>query len=190
MTSTSAMQHECSSVAASEQTAAIDRKKSRSSGRAANNLRHGRHSLTLGALGGGYEHITRTVNGVRVQLEASVVADRGEISLHDAAVIQTCCRFERHAQLAGKWLRENPGLPVEVRLAISRDIAKASSERDRCIRLLGLDKRANDDPWAELHRVPAIPNAGEDAEAVQSDLDSPAGHLASQTTGGEQCCTS
>ena len=128
--------------------------KSRKSGRAENHLQHGRHALSMGTLSPAYAHITRTANAVRRELETVVLALRGEITLHDAATVQTACRFERHAQLAQKWVRENPTLPIVTRLAISRDIAKASSERDRCIRLLGLDVRNTVNP--ELRRIAAI----------------------------------
>jgi len=88
---------------------------------------------------------------MRRELEAAVVELRGEISLSDAAVIQTATRYERHAALASKWLRENPDLPIETRLNISRDIAKASGERDKCIKLLGLGARHHD-PLALLRQ--------------------------------------
>lgn len=121
-----------------------------------NRITHGRHSLTMGALPPGCGYIVRVCNAMRAEIETAVVAIRTEISLHDAGTIQTAVRYERHAQLAQRWLRENPGLPVDVKLALSRDIAKASADRDRCLRLLGLDKRASDNVWDCLLESPEL----------------------------------
>jgi hypothetical protein len=75
-------------------------------------------------------------------LEDAVLTRRNEVDLHDAAVIQTAVRWERHALLCQRWLRHADGtLTADQRLAFSREIARASAERDKCIRLLGLDRR-------------------------------------------------
>jgi hypothetical protein len=101
------------------------------------------------------------VNAQRIELERAVLDVRGEITLTDAAVIQTACRFERHAQLASKWLRENPGLPVDIRLTISRDIAKASADRDRCIKLLRIDKPETN-PWEQAFADALLPDPSDE----------------------------
>jgi hypothetical protein len=121
----------------------------------ANSMQHGKRSrrlIPLGALPPGCQHIRKVCSILRAQLEAVVVDQLNEVSIVSAATINTAIRFERHAQMAGKWLREHPELPVDTRLAISRDIAKASAERDRCIRLLGLTEAAKRNPWDEYYR--------------------------------------
>jgi hypothetical protein len=124
----------------------------------------------MGSLPPGCDYIRRLCNSMRVELESAVAALRGEVSLADAATIQTATRFERHAQLAQRWLKLNPELPVDVKLSISRDIAKASEARDRCIRALGLHERP--DPWASLH----LPDFGDDpGDASPDAAGTPAG---------------
>jgi predicted KAP-like P-loop ATPase len=78
-----------------------------------------------------------------VALERAVLDRRGEVDVFAAAVIQSAMRWERHALLAQKWLRITPDLDPDQKLAFSREIARASSERDKCLRLLGLDVRAS-----------------------------------------------
>ena len=96
----------------------------------------------------GCSYITAALNTFRRALEAAVTELRGEVGLCDAALIQTCYRYERHAQLAQRWLRmEGESMNVTERLACSAAIAKASAERDRCLEKLGIDKRCNADPW-------------------------------------------
>src|SRR5690349_7819310 len=78
-----------------------------------NGLRHGRYSrrvIPSGGLPPGCGYIRRVSNQLSRQLESAVIAVHGEITLVAAATISTACRFERHAQLAQKWLREHPDL--------------------------------------------------------------------------------
>ena len=76
---------------------------------------------------------------------------RGEVGLADAAAINSAVRWERHAMLAQRWLRVDVGdMDATTRLAYSRDVAKASSERDKCIRALGLEPSKQSDPWSIL----------------------------------------
>ena len=75
----------------------------------------------------------------------------GEVGLADAAAINSAVRWERHAMLAQRWLRVDAGdMDASTRLAYSRDVAKASSERDKCIRALGLEPSKRIDPWSVL----------------------------------------
>ena len=63
----------------------------------------------------------------------------------------------------------------EQRLAFSRDVARASSERDKAIVALGLESQARRDPWAVLDG-PSAPAAHDDDQNEQGDgkaLDGP-----------------
>jgi hypothetical protein len=124
-----------------------------------------RHGLTTSALPPGCKHIQISANRLRRQLEGAVLAARGRVSLTDAAIIATALRWERHASLAGRWLRlrAKDMSPGEL-LQFSRDVARASAERDRAILLLKLDD-APDAPWVEqaLPALPAGPVATTDA---------------------------
>ncbi len=91
-----------------------------------------RHGLTTGSLPSGCAYVTRETNKLRCALEEAVIALRGEVGLADAAAINSAVRWERHAMLAQRWLRVDVGdMDASTRLAYSRDVAKASSERDK-----------------------------------------------------------
>ncbi len=89
----------------------------------------------------------RRLNTFRKIIEDAVIAAKSEVSLVDAATINSAIRWERHAILAGHWLsKEMDKLNPDQRLKYSEAVAKASDARDRHIRLLGLD--VEDSPWA------------------------------------------
>lgn len=106
----------------------------------ANNLRHG---LRAGQLPRDAKYIEYRLNAFRRTLEQTVLAAKGEVTLPDAAAIQTCLRWERHACLAQRWLvKAGDTLKPEQRLNFSREIARASAERDKAIAALKLDRDA------------------------------------------------
>lgn len=74
----------------------------------------------------------------------------GEIDLPSACWINTALRWERHARLSARWLRiEAEAMSPGDRLSYSREVARASSERDKAIMQLRLpEKDAN--PWSQL----------------------------------------
>ena len=86
------------------------------------------------------------LNAFRRTLEAAVLSAKGEVTLTDAASIQTVIRWERHAILAQRWLvKAGDTLKAAERLNFSREIARASAERDKAITALGLN--AKKQPW-------------------------------------------
>ena len=102
------------------------------------NLRHG---LRGGSLPKEAKYIENRLNGFRRTLEDAVLALRGAISITDAACIQSVLRWERHACLAQRWLtKEYKTLKPADRLTFSREIARASGERDKALKMLDLDK--------------------------------------------------
>ncbi len=121
-----------------------------------NSLRHG---LRAGRLPPGCNSIRHAIDELRRQLEDAVLSVHGQIDIVAAAQIQSAVRWERHAMLAQRWLRLRADLlqPAEL-LAFSRDIARASSERDKVINALNLTSRKNEfDPEAQL-RARALQN--------------------------------
>src|SRR5262245_37128727 len=65
-----------------------------------------RHGLTGGQLPKGCKYIENRVNALRRQVEAAIVALKGEISLVDAAAVNSILKWERHGMLAAHWLRK------------------------------------------------------------------------------------
>ena len=87
---------------------------------------------------------------------------KGEVNLPDAATIKSICDWERHRALAGRWLRLNAmgegrkrngqprGLTPMEMLMFSREVARASTEMDKAIRLLRLERDKVLDAWTAL----------------------------------------
>jgi len=99
-----------------------------------------RHGLKAGQLPQGCKYIEIRLNIFRRRLEDAVLQTKGNVSLVSAAAIQTALRWERHGALAQRWLRlkANELKPAEL-LQFSREIARASTERDRALAMLDLD---------------------------------------------------
>jgi hypothetical protein len=134
-----------------------------------NNKNATRHGLTLGsALPKGTAYISRSIVRFRLALEAAVVAARGAVGLYEAAAIQTACRWERHALLAQRWLRVEKQLDPDQRLTFSREIARASTERDKCLKLLGIDATGRSDPWAALDAASKPAAVSHDPSAIHA----------------------
>ena len=109
-----------------------------------------RHGLRAGKLPPDCKYVETQINKLRRQLEEAVHEVKGQVSLTDAALIQTCIKWERHGALALRWLRvQGDQLKPADKLNFSREIAKASTERDKAIKALDLDAPPPS-PWAML----------------------------------------
>lgn len=101
-----------------------------------------RHGMRGGGLPAGADYIRRLTNQMRSNLEDAVIAAKGEVSIIDAGLIVSAMRWERHALVVQRWLRLGQSeLNHDQRLAYSREVARASSERDRCMKALEIDGR-------------------------------------------------
>jgi hypothetical protein len=127
------------------------------------NLNSIRHGLTSGRLPKGCKHIVRYVATLRRELESAVVQAHGEIDLTSAAYISSAVRWERHALLAQRWLCEGE-LDADQRLNHSREIARASTERDRCIKALNIGKDARANVFDDVYDRPLLPTPADDAD--------------------------
>lgn len=118
-----------------------------------NHLRHGLRGFGWPA---GCVKDERNVNRFRRTLEDCIIEARGEIGLVDACLVATCYRWERHASLAARWLRlHGPEMDHTERLSYSREIARASAERDKAIAALNLPHRPDASPWTVITKDPA-----------------------------------
>ena len=111
-----------------------------------------RHGLASGQLPKGCTWVSAMLSRLRRALEEAVIASKGEVSLMDACFVSTAIRWERHAALAQRWLRITESLTVEQQLAFSREIAIASTNRDKSIERLGIQN--GQDVLAALYRDP------------------------------------
>ena len=99
-----------------------------------------RHGFYAGKLPGHLEYIEKRVNKQRRELEALVIARKGDVSVMDAAAINSVLKWERHGVLANHWLREQDAtLSAADKLKFSEAVAKASDNRDRALAKLKLD---------------------------------------------------
>lgn len=110
-----------------------------------NGLRHGLRGT--GKLPAELAYLENKLNAFRRQLEDTVLAAKGRIDLADAASINTALKWEKHGALAQRWLttQYNELKPAD-RLTFSREVARASTERDKALQALGLAKD-NRLPW-------------------------------------------
>lgn len=119
----------------------------RKRGGQAKNTNAVRHGLKSSKLPARLQWAERRTNAFRKIVEEAVLTTYGEITLTQAATINTMIRWERLAILAGYWLsKELDNLNPDQRLKHAEYIAKASDNRDKCIKALGLDVREIQ-PW-------------------------------------------
>ena len=110
------------------------------------NLRHGLYGSKLPA---GCHYIENRCNRLRRQVEDELLATQGNISLTDAAAINSVLQWEKHLALASHYLRlEDSNLSVAEKLKFSEAVAKASDARDKALLRLGLDSKPDESPWA------------------------------------------
>lgn len=99
-----------------------------------------RHGLQASKLPPNCMYIENRLNKFRRELEDRVITARGQVTMTDAAHIQSALRWERHSALCARWLRiEGQELKPADRLQFSREVARSSSERDKSIKALDLD---------------------------------------------------
>lgn len=119
------------------------------------NRNHIRHGLNAGKLPKGCQYIENALNHFRRQVEDVVLENKGSITLQDAASIQTALKWERHGALALRWLnKQGDKLKPMESLAFSREIARASTERDKALNSLGLSRDTVKDAWALIDASP------------------------------------
>lgn len=133
-----------------------------------NAIRHGMRGSKLPA---GCKYIENRVNALRRQVEEVLLEVKGEIGIIDAAAVNSILKWERHGLLAAHWLRTQIDvLSASDRLRFSEAIAKASDNRDKAIRSLGLDRDRTEDELDALYRLPAPePEQPQDTEEETTD---------------------
>jgi hypothetical protein len=136
------------------------------SGPAFGNINAVRHGLKAGKLPKDARYIEFRLNAFRRTLEEAIVAARGQVTIPDAAYVQTAIRWERHACLAQRWLvKADATLKAEQKLLFSREIARASAERDKALAMLKLDTDHVKDAWAALDALPKPEKGDDDGQA-------------------------
>ena len=135
-----------------------------------------RHGMRGSNLPHGCEYIAKAIRYFRRQLEQAVFEVRGEVTLLDAASINTAFRYERLAQLAQRWLAVNSEeMSYTEKLACAREAARASAERDKAIAMLKLDERQqSSDPFTTLLIMPPVAPPEPSANATLRSSTNPA----------------
>lgn len=139
--------------------------------------------LALGELPANMRGAGKTAGKLRLALEAAVIDRHGDIDLVRAGLIVTACRWERHAAIAGWLLRQHAETMTHAeRLTYSREIARASAERDKAVAALKLEQTAAD-VFDALYATPPITDVPPAADARRSPATSVgdvAGNLSTQ----------
>ncbi len=99
------------------------------------------HSLRGSKLPADAKHIERAVSRLREDVEAAVMVRDGSVGLYAAAVTQSICRHEARARLLLRWLRhpDASGLSIPERATLLSQLSDATTKRDACMKVLGLD---------------------------------------------------
>lgn len=117
-----------------------------------NGATHGMY--VLGMLPKRLRNIERRAATFRRKLEDAVVERHGGVSVTQGALINSAARWERMAMLANNWLAKNwEDMGHMERLAYIKEATRASSERDKCLKGLHLDRPATD-VYADLYATP------------------------------------
>lgn len=146
--------------------------------------------LTLGRLPKGNAWIMRVAQRFANALMDAVIESGGRLDVYTLALIQTAVKWERHSMMAQKWLREHiDKMNPDTRLAYSREIARASAERDRTLRQLGLDRHDEGDVLSLLAtarhdaQLEAYDEAATADDTEATELDTTRHTAAGETTG-------
>ena len=121
-----------------------------------NRTTHGtRGFLSLGSLPKGASYIRRLMGLLRSELETAVQNTFGQITLEQAALIQSACRHEGVALLWQRWLRQRMAqLKASTLLQITKQISSSTDLRDRAIRALKIDRQGQQDAASVLYATP------------------------------------
>jgi hypothetical protein len=118
-------------------------------GAPAGNLNALRHGLTCGADPESY--VTRLMTSFRQNIEAAVLAALGSITVAAASEIQAATEWERHRLKVRRWLKEAADtLTVDQKVNLSREAARAATERTKHLKALCIGSPAKRSLWATL----------------------------------------
>ena len=121
----------------------------RKGGAPAGNRNALRHGLTTGSDPAPY--ITRLTSQFRHEVEQAVLAAVGSITVAAASEIQAAAEWENHRIKVRRWLREAAAtLTIEQKLSLSREAARAATERTKHLKALCIGSPAKRSLWATL----------------------------------------
>ena len=137
------------------QNLAVEKPRKRRGGPPKGTRNHLRHGLTATALPPGCTGIRKSITQFRQSLEKIILANRDEIGVYDASLVNEACRWEQHSLLATRWLRLHAdSMDHAGRLAYSREVARGASERSKALKELKIDGRrlseASDPPKSQI----------------------------------------
>jgi hypothetical protein len=152
-------------------------------------IRNGARSFVLGRYPAGCSYIARSTHLLRSQLRSAVATQDGSTSVWSEAVIASACQHEGRRLLLLRWLRlEGDKLGTLDRATLLDRIGKATDQRDRCLQLLGLDKKPEPDWYAMIPEPsqPAPLPAPATLDAIPEPSDVPAPDAPSEATSDSQ----
>ncbi len=97
-------------------------------------------------------NIKRRIESFKQELESELDNRKIVRSVYTALLVQTALRLELRAALIWRWLKSSEGrdLGLMDRTQLLREMTNASTERDKTLQRLGLDKRESSSFWGSL----------------------------------------
>lgn len=113
-------------------------------------------------------YVPRICKQIVAGLRAVLVERDGATNVYTEAILSTINTHEARALLLERRLRkEGKTVDITTYASILEKIGNARTQRDKCLQLLGLDKRITEDVWQQLKK-PAIAEL-RDATIVDDD---------------------
>lgn len=128
-----------------------------------------RHGLTVKELPPGCHDIQKQVESFKGALEVAIEHVRGTPGVYETACSQTAVEWHTYALKARRWVQlEDKNLTIDQRIAFSREIARGFAERDKVLKVLGLDIKSSVDAATVLYANVTKPNAETPDSASES----------------------
>ncbi len=120
-----------------------------------------KHGLRSAKLGPGMEYIARKANLFRTAAEAETLRVRGRVGIWEQSLLSSATQWLLVALKIERLLRlYHAELSHDQYVSYTERVAKACSERDKCLSRLGLDR--DDDRHSTLYSsIPELPDEAE-----------------------------
>src|SRR5580704_1541002 len=116
------------------ETPATDADRKRTGGAPDGNANALKNGLRCGKFPPGSEYLIKQVASFRKVAEAAILDARGQLGFYETSLLQTAIEHYSHGLRVRRWLRVGwNDLNLDQRLAYSREIARAFSERDKVL---------------------------------------------------------
>ena len=129
-----------------------------------------KHGLRASGLPPGCSYLEGQLASFRRYVRDELESQHGPVELYAEAVLQSAVRHETRALLCARWLRlSGEELDIDKRASLLRDMSSATDARDKCLKILGLDRSQNGE-WPTMDAT-ATPAAENGSAAASESMD-------------------